>query len=259
MMLSFRAVRAENAAATLRRMKAMSAWFLAAALVGLGGCSAASPADSSGDGAAGASSGGTSATGGATGSGGTTGTGGATGTGGSATTGGTTGTGGSTPVDDCVIGTGTVDVGSDSFTDKATCLTWQKTHTLTGPTNNRDAAQYCNDLSQDGFDDWRLPTTQEIHSYPNLPAADNAYVTSPTFIASGAETVQARCTQDSHSCNLTQYNAGSFGCAWQGPGDNPYPVYCVRGTAKSALDAAFAVATCCSASSGFEQADCAGF
>ncbi len=186
---------------------------------------------------------------------------GGTSSGGGAATGGAVNTGGGAPVDDCTIGTGSVDVGSSSFTDKATCLTWQKAPTVTGGIGNKAALLHCNTLAQDGFDDWRLPTAQELRSYPSLPTNGNAYLAGPTYIPNNSVSDSEGCTGNSHSCNLTQYSDGNFSCAWQGPGENPYPVLCVRGAAAIALDAAFVVATCgnCGTSSTYKPVDCSAY
>jgi len=241
-------------------------------------CSAASTDDNVVDEERGDDLSGTGGDGSAVGSGSTTGAGGdinnGTGaaaaggasTGGDAGTGGAnagsggeaSGTGGSGTVS-CTPGTGVEDVGADSFLDRATCLTWQKKDTNTGTITNRSALAYCTALAQDGLT-WRLPTAQELKTYPNLPTAGNAYLAGPTFIANSATDVATGCTGNSHSCNLAQYSAGNFSCAWQGPGANAYPVLCVSGTPEpSTLDAAYSVATCCASSSTFTETDCSAY
>jgi hypothetical protein len=159
----------------------------------------------------------------------------------------------------CTPGSGTEDVGTLSFRDKATCLLWQKATTFTGPITNRQALVHCNGLVQDGFDDWRLPTAQELRSYPGLPDNSNAYVAGPTYIPTSSVSDADGCTGNSHSCNLAQYSVGNFSCAWQGPGANAYTALCVRGTSGIALDAKFAVATCCPESSMFKEVDCSPY
>lgn len=226
----------------------------------LAGC-AADGGDSAGTGGDAGVTGGASATGGSSGSGGTTtATGGATsGSGGSTLTGGSSnGTGGATEPS-CTPSSGTEDVGAASFLDKATCLTWQKTNTYVGAVVNRDGAAHCGDLSQDGFDDWRLPTAQELRTYPSLPDSGNAYLAGPIYTPTNAASDMEGCTGNSHSCNLTQYSPGNFACAWQGPGANSYGVLCVRGEAAITLDATLAIASCCSASSSYKVTDCSAF
>lgn len=209
-----------------------------------------------GSGANSSGSGGTAiGTGGGTSGGGTSGTGSAAGTGAVSGSGGgdTGGSGGGAPA--CTPGSGTEDVGTDSFLDKATCLVWQKASTIASPTTGRQALTHCNDLTQDGLT-WRLPTGPEIATYPNLPTNNFAYVAGPTFRPAAAADDATGCATDTHTCNLAQYSTGNFTCAWQGPGANPYPVLCVSGETPSGLNSAYEPATCCSASSTFQAADC---
>lgn len=222
---------------------------------------AADAGDAAGTGGDGGTTGGANATGGASSGGGTTtATGGGTsGSGGTNLTGGSSnGTGGAMEPS-CTPSSGAEDVGAASFLDRATCLTWQKTNTYVGAVVNRDGAAHCEGLTQDGFDDWRLPTAQELRTYPNLPDAGNAYLAGPIYIPTNASSEMEGCTGNSHSCNLTQYSPGNFACAWQGPGANSYGLLCVRGEAAVPLDATLAVATCCSASSTYRIADCSAF
>lgn len=232
-------------------------------LLALGALSTAACSSDTGDGGSGGnggsgadsnSSGGTIGTGGGSSGGGTSGTGSTAGTGGSSGSGGATGgSGGGAPA--CTPGTGTEDVGTDSFLDKVTCLTWQKAPTITGSINARDALTHCNELTQDGLT-WRLPTGPEIATYPNLPTNNFAYVAGPTFRPASAPDDATGCDTDTHTCNLAQYSTGNFTCAWQGPGGNPYPVLCVSGETPSGLDSAYEPATCCASSSTFQPGDC---
>lgn len=208
--------------------------------------------------AGGSGTGGFGLTGGASSTGGATGVGGGSATGGSTSSGGTAS--GGAPA--CTPGTGTEDVGTDSLLDKATCLTWQKTKTAGGSISNRAAAKFCLDLVQDGFDDWRLPTTPELRSYPSLAVSGYAYIAGPTMIPNASASDMDGCTTDSHSCNLSQYSTGNFTCNWQGQAPSAYGVFCVRGEAASgSLDgySAFEMATCCASSSTFKEADCSPY
>jgi hypothetical protein len=128
---------------------------------------------------------------------------------------------------------------------------------------NKQAALYCDQLSQDGFSDWRVAAPEELATWPGLAVDSNAYVTGPIYIPVTAPTVQDGCTGNSHSCNLTQYNAGSLACAWQGVGFVG-PTVCVRGTAPAgSLATKYAATTCDScrshvtgATADFKIADC---
>ncbi len=235
-------------------------------LLALGALSTAACSSDSGDGGTGGAdgsgatsgdTGGAIGTGGGSSDGGTGGTGAVAGTGASSGSGGgdgdTGGTGGGAPA--CTPGTGTEDVGTDSFLDRATCLTWQKSATISGSINARDALTHCNELTQDGLT-WRLPTGPEIATYPGLPTNNFAYVAGPTFRPQSAPDDATGCATDTHTCNLAQYSTGNFTCAWQGPGGNPYPVLCVSGETPSGLDSAYEPATCCSSSSTFQPGDC---
>jgi hypothetical protein len=142
----------------------------------------------------------------------------------------------------CVPGTSTEPVGTGSLLDRKTCLVWQ--NAVAGMMTNKQAALHCSELTQDGFSDWRVPTPEELATWPKLAVDSNAYVTNPTYIPVTAPTVQDGCTGNSHSCNLTHYNAGSLACAWQGVGFVG-PFVCVRGTATpGSIPPTYAATTC---------------
>jgi hypothetical protein len=179
-----------------------------------------------------AASGGADAAGGAAGSGGSGGGAGAPGD----------AAGADARVVNCTPGSGTESVGAGSLVDNKTCLVWQKM--VSGAMTNKQAAKYCDDLSQDGFSDWRTPTPEELATWPNLAADSNAYITGPTYIPAASASVEEGCRGNSHSCNLTEYNAGSIACAWQGVGFVG-PTVCVRGAAAPAsVPSTYAAATC---------------
>ncbi|HET6285096.1 MAG TPA: DUF1566 domain-containing protein [Polyangia bacterium] len=226
---------------------------------GGGGGTAAAGAGGGSD-AGGSASGGTggrdAGIGGADESGGGAGSGGAAGGPGDA--------GGSdAPPISCTPGSGTEPVGAGSLLDRKTCLVWQKM--VSGAMTNKQAAKYCDELTQDGFSDWRTPRPEELATWPNLTADSNAYITGPTYIPSTAASVAEGCSGNSHSCNLTEYNAGSIACAWQGVGFVG-PAVCVRSTAAPAsLATTYAAATCdacrahvTGAAPEFKIADCLG-
>jgi hypothetical protein len=164
-------------------------------------------------------------------------------------------------VSPCVRGTGVDQIGTASLRDRATCLVWQRAATATVMTN-KQAAKYCDTLAEDGFSDWRVPAPEELATWPNLAVSDNAFITNPIYVPT-AGTVADGCTGDSHSCNLTQYNAGAIACAWQGVGFAG-PTVCVRGAAAPGTTAAKYAAAACDACKGhvggagadFHVADC---
>jgi hypothetical protein len=130
-----------------------------------------------------------------------------------------------------------------SFLDSRTGLVWQKEKGA--PRTNVQAARYCDTLVLDGFGDWRVPSPEELATWPNLTADSNAYVTNPTYVPAGTAPMEG-CTTNSHSCNLTQYNPGSLACAWQGVAFMG-PTVCVRGIATPGTTAAKYAATSCEA------------
>jgi hypothetical protein len=211
-------------------------------------------------GSGGGSAAGASGTGGASGAGGHT-TGGAAGGAGSEVPGDASpdGTGGSSPEGDvCTPGSGTEDVGTASVRDRATCLTWQKA--ASGKMTNKQALQYCDELSQDSYDDWRVPTPQELVTWPNLAVSGDAYITGPTYIPASSPSEQEGCTGNSHSCNISEYSEGNLACAWQGVAFAG-PAVCVRGVAAvGSLSDKYAAEKCgaCAAEAGssFKEANC---
>ena len=95
----------------------------------------------------------------------------------------------------------------------------------------------------DGQSDWRVPAPEELATWPALKTDSNAYITNPTYVPSTASPADG-CTGNAHSCNITQYNTNSTGCAWQGVGFTGKFV-CVRGTAAAGTTvAAYAAASC---------------
>jgi hypothetical protein len=186
---------------------------------------------------------GTPATGGSTASGGVAGsataTGGAGGNGmGGAAAGGASGApgaggatgvsgtsnGGSAGAVSCTPGTGTTDIDGDTVLDNHTCLTWQKTVHATA-LMWADENQYCQDLTQGGFDDWRMPTLEEISTWPIKGPDGGNIMTAPRYV--GADWTDEQKNTQFHVCMRTFYLAG---CGWQGP-ENVYGTVCVRGQA----------------------------
>jgi hypothetical protein len=161
----------------------------------------------------------------------------------------------------CAPGTGFEQIGTASLRDRATCLVWQRAANATLMTN-KQAAKYCDTLAEDGFSDWRVPAPEELATWPNLAVSNNAFITNPIYVPT-AGTVPDGCTGNSHSCNLTQYNAGALACAWQGVGFAG-PAVCVRGTAAAGTTATkYAAAACddckshvAGAGADFHVADC---
>lgn len=142
----------------------------------------------------------------------------------------------------CVPGTGVEPVGKSSQRDRKTCLVWELA--AHAPLNNKQAAKYCDALSQDGFTDWRVPAPEELVTWPSIKSDGNAYITNPIYVPTAAASVADGCMTNSHSCNLAEYNPGTFTCAWQGVGFTG-PFVCVRGTAAGGSLATDHAATSC--------------
>jgi hypothetical protein len=224
------------------------------------------------------------------GGGGSPGTAGTSGTSGAGGTGGTSGgggTGGAQPVDARRADAAVADVasppprdappdsspdvagdpagcpdgaGAGSVLDPRTCLVFERA--IQASLNARAAGRRCEALSLDGHDDWRAPAPEELAAWADLPVNSNAYVTNPTYIPSNATDMDG-CLGDAHSCNISQYNAGSKACAWQGVGFAG-PSLCVRGTARAgSLSMAHQPTQCeaCRVHVGvdFKQANCLPF
>jgi hypothetical protein len=217
-------------------------------------------------------SGATAAVGGSTqGSGAATGTGGAgtggdvAGTGGAVGTGGT-GTGGASDLD--CSGTGHADYGTASLLDSDTCLLWMRNFATDGDTpkklNNKQAPNYCGDLVQDGYDDWRVPKPEELVTWPRL-SKDSAesfseqFVTHPEYLEDQyAGNIETGCNANSKSCNVSKWNSGA-------PTKNfanvAGLVVCVRGSAKpSSLDMSYSAAQWCASDIAQHfEADCSPY
>jgi hypothetical protein len=132
------------------------------------------------------------------------------------------------PPTGCIPGVGTTAVGSGAIRDESTCLTW---------TNSRQAEgmawgairQACEDLSLEGFDDWRMPTTEEALTWPIgdvSPTFYDAILTAPRYVpaGTGAADVDGRF----HVCAVAWYSGSAPACYWWGPA-NTNGTFCVRG------------------------------
>jgi hypothetical protein len=176
------------------------------AMSGSAGSTTAASAGASGAGAGSASSGGSPSGG----SGGVAGV----------SNGGSGGIGGG--ASSCTPGTGTTDIDGDTVLDNHTCLTWQKTIHATGQAWTAEN-QYCQDLTQAGFDDWRMPTLEEIATWPIAGPDGGNVMTAQRYVGAGWTDEQKN--GDFHLCMRTFYQAG---CGWQGS-QNVYGTVCVRG------------------------------
>lgn len=93
-------------------------------------------------------------------------------------------------------------------------LVWQKESS--GNLSQSEASQYCDDLSLDEFDDWRLPTIEELRSLTkncwHLALADEYYSEHPPSVSASCCTiVDSVCL--STECNVGMSQSGSWcGC-----------------------------------------------
>jgi len=124
---------------------------------------------------------------------------------------------------ECTPGVGTTDIDGDTVRDNKTCLVWQKTVHATGmlwPEENH----YCDTLIQAGYDDWRMPTWEELYTWPIAGPSGGSLLTAPRYVGSNWTDMQKN--TDYHVCMRTFY--GQEGCGWQGYA-NTYGTVCVRG------------------------------
>jgi hypothetical protein len=74
----------------------------------------------------------------------------------------------------------TLIMAASSKQDEKTRLIWQDDQAVTeNKFNYKDAKKYCEDLSVDGFENWRLPTLRELYTIVDLrknrPALKNGF------------------------------------------------------------------------------------
>ena len=67
-------------------------------------------------------------------------------------------------------GTGFTILGEELVRDNATCLMWDRSHTALG---FQESQQHCLDRNLGGYDDWRMPTVEELYSLVRRSNAGN--------------------------------------------------------------------------------------
>ena len=132
------------------------------------------------------------------------------------------------PPPGCTPGVGTTPVGTQAIRDESTCLTWTTSRQAEGMAWGA-IRQACSDLTLEGFDDWRMPTTQEALTWPIgdvSPTFYDAILTAPRYVpmGTGAADVEGRF----HVCAVAWYSGSAPACYWWGPA-NTNGTFCVRG------------------------------
>ena len=128
----------------------------------------------------------------------------------------------------CTPGTGTTPVGGGAIRDERTCLTWTTTRHAEGMAWGA-IRQACEDLVLEGFDDWRMPTTQEALTWPIgdvSPTFYDAVLTAPRYVPAG--TAAGEVDGRFHVCAVAWYSGSTPACYWWGPA-NTNGTFCVRG------------------------------
>ena len=152
---------------------------------------------------------------------------------------------------DCVPGEGWDAVGRAAFVDHGTCLMWTNEVQAMG-SNWMDIAAHCEALNLEGYDDWRMPTTEEALSLPTDAFNEpywGAALTSPRYVAPGTSPEQVDGTF--HICAVAWFNSIDATCQWWGPA-NTNGTFCVRGGGGPMPAVPDACATACAMSEVWE-------
>ncbi len=107
------------------------------------------------------------------------------------------------------------DNGDGTITDTATGLMWMKDDRGSG-LNWQDALSYSEDLSLEGYDDWRLPSVKELQSivdYSRSPATTSSPAMDPIFNSTSI-------TDEGDGNNWPFYWSGTTHATWNGQGGN---------------------------------------
>jgi hypothetical protein len=113
----------------------------------------------------------------------------------------------------------------DMVRDNATCLMWERSHVALG---FQESKQRCQDLTLGGYDDWRMPTVEELFS---LVRRDNAANIDVAAFPNPPGSCWTATQPDSmHSCAV---GFDSGGCYKYGNSAGTWGTYCVRGTSST--------------------------
>jgi hypothetical protein len=106
--------------------------------------------------------------------------------------------------------------------DNATCLLWDRSHSALG---FQESKQHCEDLTLGGYDDWRMPTVEELFSLVRRNNAGN--IDAMAFPNAPGSCWTATQPDAMHSCAV---GFDSGGCYKYGNSAGTWGTYCVRGT-----------------------------
>ena len=106
--------------------------------------------------------------------------------------------------------------------DNATCLMWDRSHAALG---FQESQQHCLDRKLGGYDDWRMPTVEELYSLVRRNNAGN--IDAIAFPNAPGSCWTATQPDAVHSCAV---GFDSGGCYKYGNSAGTWGTYCVRGS-----------------------------
>lgn len=124
------------------------------------------------------------------------------------------------------------DNGDSTISDSVTMLTWAKTPTDSGTTNDwNTAVDYCANLSLGGADDWRLGNVREIMSLWDFSRSSPPLVSGHPFSALGGWYIWSSTTRKAGTTTAWYFASDDGNFAAQAKTDNTGNMaWCVRGT-----------------------------
>jgi len=117
---------------------------------------------------------------------------------------------------------------NDTVTDNLTGLMWAKNANAAGVKSWASAITYCNDLSLDGYDDWRLPNRFEMESLLDMSRYSPALPLSHPFTGVQSNIYWSATTHANNTVNAWLVNMNN-GRVYYGNKNYDYYVWPVRG------------------------------